>query len=162
MKITVCSIFLVLLLAMSSFGQLAEDAEFNETTQKYSLGIEPAVSPFSLIDLSKVRWSNSYSVSFFSGGSTNQTSGLWNTTLFYDFSPKLSLSLNLGVYHNVGSLWGDNVNGSDATFLPGFNLDYHPSDKFRLSIGMQTYSGKANPYYYNPYYSSPSRYYFPR
>ncbi|UCG61712.1 MAG: hypothetical protein JSV52_00025 [Candidatus Zixiibacteriota bacterium] len=136
---------MVLGLAFPAWGQLSDEAALDDYNRSSSFGIKPAVSPFSLIDLSRVRWSNSYSVSFFSGGNYSGSVGLFRTTMFYDLSSKLSLSLNLGVVHNTGAIWGDG--SSNASLLPGFILDYHPSNSFRMSIGVQTYSGYV-PYYY--------------
>lgn len=121
-----------------------------------SLSVQGAPNPFSLLDLSRIRWSHSYSISYLSGGSRSGSAGLLNSTMFYDISNSLSLSVNVGVLHNSGSIWGDGNN--DATILPGFRLDYHPSEKFRMSIGFQRVSGYS-PYYldgghwYNPAYS---------
>ena len=61
--------------------------------------------------------------------------------MFYEISSKLSLSLNLGVAHSGGS-WGE---GREATLLPGFTLDYHPSDKFRMTFMIQRYDAVLNP-----------------
>lgn len=147
MKTTILTL-LILTLAVSGFAQLSDEARIQENSSKYGMGLKPAPTPFSLIDLSRVRWSNSYSVSFFSGGSYSGSSGLLNSTLFYEFSEKLSMTVNVGVYHNLSSLTSDNQS-TDARILPGFNLDYH-TDKFHLSIGMQTFYGNQLPYYYNP------------
>ena len=149
MKKTLVIIF-VMGLAVSAFGQSADEAALEEINSTSTVGIKPAVTPFSLIDLSRVKWSHSYSVSFFSGGDYSGSMGLFRTNMFYELSPKLSLSFNLGVAHNTGAIWGDG--SSDATLLPGFRLDYHPSDKFRMSLGVQTYSGYVWPYYYRPAY----------
>jgi hypothetical protein len=47
--------------------------------------------------------------------------------------------------HNTGAIWGDGNN--DATVLPGFMLDYHPSDKFQMSIMVQRVAyGAGLPY----------------
>lgn len=109
-----------------------------------SLGLKGAPNPFSLLDISRIRWSHSYSISYFSGGNASGSAGLLNTTMFYDFSNSLLLSVNVGVLHNSGAIWGDGKN--DATILPGFQLDYHPSEKFRMTIGFQRVSG------YGPWY----------
>ncbi len=140
------SIFIIILLcAASVFPQFVDKLDLERSAKANSLGVMPVAQPFSLIDLSRVRFSHSYSISYFSGYQSG-SAGLWNTSMFYDFSSKLSLNLNLGVMHNTGAIWGDGKN--DATFLPGFLLDYHPSEKFRLSIGMQTYSGGFYPLKY--------------
>lgn len=111
-----------------------------------SLTMKGAPNPFSLLDLSRIRWSNSYSVSFFSGGGSSGSVGLLNTTMDYEISRSLSLGLNVGILHNTGALWGNGQ--ADATVLPGFRLDYHPSEKFRLMLGIQRVSG-LGPYFYN-------------
>ena len=108
------------------------------------MGLNPAGTPFSLLDLSRIRWSHSYSVAFFSGGSSSGSVGLWNTQLNYDISSKLHLSLDLGVLHNPGALWGNTE--SRASFLPGFRLDYRPSDRVLMSLSVQNVVG-----YYSPY-----------
>jgi hypothetical protein len=64
----------------------------------------------------------------------------------YEFSSKLSMTLNLGILHNTGALWGDT--GNDATLLPSFSLNYRPSDKFSLSIGVERRSGFLAPYHW--------------
>ena len=142
----------VIVLAASAWGQLSDQAEMEEINRATVLGIKPAVSPFSLIDLSRVKWSHSYSVGFFSGGNYSGSMGLYNTSMFYEFSSKLSLTVNLGIAHNTGAIWGDG--SSDANLLPGFRLDYHPSENFRMSLGFQRYSGYV-PYTYRPYWDYP-------
>ncbi len=140
-------------LALPVWGQSSDEAALDDYNRSSALGIKPAATPFSLIDLSRVRWSNSYSVTFFSGGDYSGSIGIYRTTMFYDFSSKLSLSLNLGIAHNTGAIWGDG--SSNASLLPGFTLDYHPSEKFRMSIGLQTYGGyPLYNYYYRPSYWS--------
>jgi hypothetical protein len=137
-------IFMVLVSVASA--QLVDQADI-ETTKNDYLGLKPASKPFSLIDLSKLRWSNSYSLSFYSGSGSSGSMGLYTTSLFYEFSRALSLDFQLGVAHNPGSLFNSDIS-SDAVFLPGFNLDYHPSNNFRISLGFERY---PSDYFYNPY-----------
>jgi len=129
-------------------SQTTDQAILDNANSNNLLGTSPAVSPFKLLDLSKMKWTHSYSMGYVSGSGTSGTVGMWNTTMFYEFSRKLSLNLNIGIMNTTGSIWGDSNN--DATFLPGFVLDYHPSEKFSLIIGMQRMSG-AYPYYGNGY-----------
>jgi len=143
-------ILIILLTAVSVQAQLVDDASIENVKSSTSHNLKPAVTPFSLLDLSRVKWSNSYSVAYFSGGGSSSSLGIWNTSLFYEFSSKLTLALNVGVVHNPGAIWGDSNNSTD--YLPGFQLDYRPSKNFSISIGMQSYTGNSN--YVNPYYSS--------
>jgi hypothetical protein len=149
MKKSSMVIVVVLLFAVPLMAQDIDVAKLRETNAANSLGIKPASTPFSLLDLSRIRWSNSYSVSFMSGAGGSGSVGLLNSTMFYEFSPKLSMALNIGIMHNAGAIWGDANN--QATLLPGFQLDYHPSDKFSLSIGVSREAGWLSPYYYAPY-----------
>lgn len=152
MKTALVTLFVVAMAASAS-AQLTDQAEIEEINRATVLGVKPAVSPFSLIDLSRVKWSHSYSVGFFSGGDYSGSMGLFNTTMFYELSSKLSLTLNLGIAHNTGAMWGDG--STDANLLPGFRLDYHPSENFRMSIGVQRYSGYYVPWTYRPSWDYP-------
>ncbi|MBU0982914.1 MAG: hypothetical protein KKA42_03525 [candidate division Zixibacteria bacterium] len=147
-------ISLVIVILMGVSGALAQQsdvASVQSAVDQAGLGVQPAVSPFSLLNSERITWSHSYSVSFFSGGNASGSAGLLNTTMLYDISSKLKLQLNLGMLHNPGALWGNG--DSQAQFLPGFRLDYRPSDKVFMSIGVQTYSGYNYPYRGSGYYS---------
>lgn len=131
----------IVTLASFASAQMSDRAELENLHNTPGLSIKPAASLFSLLDMSKIRWSHSYSVGFFSGGSASGSVGLLNSTMFYDISKSLSLSINLGVAHSGGS-WGE---GRQTTVLPGFSLDYHPSDKFRMTFMIQRYDAVLNP-----------------
>ena len=145
-------IYILLALVIFAFNigstQMTDQVELKNINSNYS-GIAPASKPFSLIDLSRINWTHSYSVSFFSGGGTSGTSGLYFGNIFYEFSKSLSLDIGIGIAHNPGALF-DNAIGNDAQFYPSLNLDYHPSEKFRLSIGV----ARVPVSYYSPYYGS--------
>ena len=140
------AIVIVMLLAVPLMAQDTEVAKLHEATPLNTLGVQPATTPFSLLDMSRLRWSNSYSVSFFSGSGYSGSAGLWNSTMLYEFSSKLSMALNIGILHNTGAIWGNG--NTDATILPGFMLDYHPSEKFRMTIGVSRQSSLLYPYFY--------------
>ncbi len=156
MKSVLTAIFVLVLLVPLTQAQLVSDAPAQPEQQSMApLGVEPVRSPFSLFDLSRISWSHSYSVSFFSGGIGSGSAGLWSSVMHYDLHDNLSLSVNLAVSHNSGAMWGDG--STDAQFLPGFRLDYHPSEKFRMIIDFQQVDGRTaymrgSPYYHSPYY----------
>jgi len=142
------------LLSLPVVGQSLDQAKLQEPTASNSIGVAPAPTPFSLLDLSRIKWSHSYSVSFFSGGGQSGQYGVASTSMFYEFNDKLSLQVNLGILHNPGALWGDKRN-NDATLLPGFRLDYRPTDNVFMSVQFQRVAGGAYPYgvnRYSPYY----------
>lgn len=148
---------LLLLCATAALADTAATPSAVPAPTNSSLSLQGAPNPFSLLDLSRIKWSHSYSISYFSGGSSSGSAGLLNTTMSYEISRSLSLSVNIGVLHNnSGSIWGDSKN--NATILPGFRLDYRPSEKFRMSIAVQRVSGLYPNYYnrggwYNPAYA---------
>ena len=144
-------------LAGSTAAQSSDAAKLDDITRSSSLGIKASPSPFSLLDLSRLRWSHSYSLSYFSGSGNSGSVGLLSSSMLYDLSSKLTLGLNLSIAHNTGALWGDG--SSQASFLPGFWLDFHPSSKFNMSISVQRYEGSNYPFMYRshawPRYLSP-------
>jgi len=130
---------------------MVDQADLQSAKEDY-LGLKPVNKPFSLIDLSRIKWSNSYSVSFFSGGGSSSSLGMYTGSIFYELSSSLSLDMRFSIAHNPGALF-DQAATTDASFYPAINLDYHPSDKFRLSVGFISYPGVYNDSYnlYNPY-----------
>lgn len=137
--------FAIVILACSlTQAQQSDVVDLQQASEGSGLGVTPSYSPFSLLTSDKITWSHSYSVSFFSGGNTSGSAGLLNSTMFYDFSSKLSLAVNLGILHNPSALWGNGDN--QASFLPGFRLDYRPSDKVSMSVSFQRYNGYSSPY----------------
>jgi hypothetical protein len=143
MKSITGAIIIILLIGLPPVSaQMADKVEL-DSMQKDYLGLKPADAAFSLIDLSRIHWSHSYSISFFSGGGTSGSLGMYTGSIFYDISSSLSLNLKLGIAHNPGSLFDRSVS-TNAAFLPGVMIDYHPSDKLHISAGFDTYYG--NPY----------------
>ncbi|MFZ1682587.1 MAG: hypothetical protein WAU88_00515 [Candidatus Zixiibacteriota bacterium] len=146
MKKILFAVAMVLVIGSSAFAQLSDMATLKNTqTSQGLVGVKPASNPWSLLDLSRIKWSNSYSVSYFSGGGGSGSAGMLRSNMFYEFSPKLSMSVNLGLVHNLGGVYGDA--NSRPTILPGFSLDYHPSSKFQMSISVQRVSGMFAPGY---------------
>ncbi len=142
--------FLLIFIASSSFGQMSNSADLQETKNNTLFGVKPANSLYSLIDLSKIRWSHSYSLSFFSGGNSSGSFGMFRTNMFYDLSTKLTVGLNLDLTHNSGSLFNRYSENNNASLFPGFMLDYHPSKNFNFRIDYRRVDS-SNPYYYRRY-----------
>lgn len=134
-------ILTLLLFAVSSQAQLVSDVKINSIAMGNGLGVTPANTPFSLLDMSRIKWSHSYSISFFSGGNYSGSAGLLNSTMLYDITSNLTVALNLGVAHDPGAVWGNGNNS--ATFLPGFIIDYRPSNNFNIRIDYQQLDGRT-------------------
>lgn len=149
---TVSIIVLALFCVGAVSAQQADLAKLQNNTARTDLGVKPVSSPWSLLDASRINWSHSYSVSFFSGGGASGSLGMLHSSMLYEITPSLHLTLNMNVLHNTGALWGDGE--YDASFLPGFRLDFQPSEKFFMSISVQQYNG-----YFSPYSMGDPRYY---
>jgi hypothetical protein len=151
------AVMLVLAVAVTAWAQSSDEAKLNDLAQSNSLGIKPATSPFSLLDLSRLQYSHSYSISFFSGGGYSGSVGMLNSMMFYELSSKFTLGFNLRIAHDIGATWSNGDH--NASVFPGFWLDFHPSDRFRMSISVQRYPSMYDPYayrrYIEPHYWSP-------
>lgn len=147
-RITLVIMLAAMLMAGSVMAQDADVARYRQAALDNTFGARPTTSSFGLIDFSKLQFSHSYSLSFLSGGTGDGTVGLWNTSMFYEFSSKLSLAVDLSVMHSGGAL--STPGNNSATVLPGFLLDFHPSKNFSLTIGLS----RVNPYYYPSRYNS--------
>lgn len=127
-----------ILMPMAASAQMADQVEIKDITDKYDMGVTRQPS-FSLIDLSRLHLSHSYSVSFFSGSSASGSQALYNGTVTYQIAQPLTLTLNLGILHDPGAIFGGQSNfGANATFLPSGWLDWRPSENFRMSVGFET------------------------
>jgi len=148
--VQVATVLAVVMFPLIVMAQMADKAEIKEVTKKYDLGLTRRPSlPF--FDLSKIDFSHSYSIGYFSGGGFSGTQGYYSGTMRYQISRPLTLTLNLGILHDPGALFGHNKFSDNALFLPSGWLDWRPSDNFRLSVGVETVpAGYNRGYYYNP------------
>ena len=135
-----------LLLGVSAMAQHVDRATLQQVSTANAIGIKPSSNLFSLIDLSKIRWSHSYSVSYLSGGSYSGSVGMLHTSMFYPISSKLNLTVDLGLSHGIsGNLTAP---GQSVSVLPSFWLDFKPSKNVSMSLSFQTFNGLAWPYAY--------------
>ncbi len=140
---------LILALAVGTIrGQMVDEAEVRELSEKYSTGVTKTPS-LPLLDLSRLKISNSYSMMFYSGGGISGQQGVFNTTLQYQISNPLTLTVNLAMLHDPGALFNNSNFGNSAKIMPSGRLDWRPSENFWMTIGFETVT--MNRYgYFNP------------
>jgi len=85
-----------------------------------------------LLDPSRMRWSQSVSMGYASGGGGSVGSGLYMNRLDYQLSPTVDLRLDLGVnsvFHNsvLPGATGENLVG-------GLDLSWRPSENFEMRL----------------------------
>jgi len=149
-RISICCLMILVTVGGVALAQTVDEAEMNNMKKDY-LGMQPAAKPFSLIDLSRLQWSHSYSVTYFSGSDHSGSMGMYAASVFYELSPALSLDILLGIAHDPGALFNQNT-PVNAAYYPSIHLDYHPSNNFRVSVGFVSHPGFYNPYYFNKRY----------
>ncbi|HWR83562.1 MAG TPA: hypothetical protein VN285_09680 [Candidatus Deferrimicrobium sp.] len=156
-KLLLITAILTFVFSGESFAQLADRARLDALTQSNSLGVKPARTPFSLLDLSRMRWSHSYTVSYFSAGGSDASVGFLRSMMVYDLSSALTLGVSLGLAHDIGGT--PRVGNRAAAVYPGLWLDFHPSEKLSMSVAFQRLPSINDPYSYGraawPRYWSP-------
>ena len=136
--------------SVTVWAQMSDRVEVKEATDRYHLGLtKPPSLPF--FDLSRLNLSHSYSIGYFSGSGFSGTQAYYNGTIHYQLANPLTLTLNIGVLHDPGAVFGGKNFNDNSMFLPSGWLDWRPSENFRMSIGFETvpayYRGGD---YYNP------------
>jgi hypothetical protein len=136
-KIGLVSFGFILLMFCSAFAQIPTSPK-NQTGGNL-LGVESNTKNFSLLDPSKFRMSHSYSFSYFSGGGTSGSFGVYRNVLEYKVSQPLTLTLSLNYLHQPLSVFGKDRSRIKDAILPNFHLRYRPSDSFSFTIDVLTF-----------------------
>ncbi len=113
------------------------------TNQQNLLWSKSNAKGFSLLDPQRLKMYHSFSFSYFSGAKTSGSFGLYTTTLDYQISNPLSLTLSLNFLHQPLSVFGHKNLRTENRILPNFQLHYKPSNAFSLWINVLTFP----PYY---------------
>lgn len=129
----------------------AQTTTDNSTTTNL-LGSNSNAKTFSLLDPSRFKLSQGYTFSYFSGGGTHGSLGIYTTTLNYQVSNPLSLTLSLNYLHQPLSVVGRNNAGIKNAVLPNFQLYYHPNSSFSFMINVVTCPSPNDWGYYYPWY----------
>lgn len=116
---------------------------------KNLLGWGSNTKKFSLLDPQRLKMYHSYTFSYFSNAKTSGSFGVYTTTLNYQLSNPLSLTLSLNYLHQPLSVFHQDNLRIRNSVLPNFQLYYRPSDNFSLWINILTFP---------PPYSSGNRY----
>jgi hypothetical protein len=102
------------------------------------LGSKSSTKNFSLLDPSRFKLYQSYSFSYFSSGNSSGSLGIYTTTLNYQISNPLSLTLSLNYLHQPLSVFGRSDWGIKNSVLPNFQLLYRPNNGFSFMMNVIT------------------------
>lgn len=109
------------------------------SSDKNLLGLRPDSKSFSLLDPQRLKMYHSYTFSYFSGANTSGSFGIYTTTLKYQLSNPLSLTLSLNYLHQPLSVFGRDDLRIKNSVLPNFQLHYKPNNNFSLWINVLTF-----------------------
>ena len=151
MKIRLVQISLVFFVVISfvfstvSYSQSLSEPKGNlESTHLNSL--TPNNTRFSLLDLSRLKIRNSYTVSYLSSGNRSGSFGLFVTSFEYQLSNPLNIQVDLGYLHQPFSMGRNNID-INSRILPNVRVNYSPSPYFNLSVNFMS---MGNQYFYYP------------
>ncbi len=106
---------------------------------KNLLGVKSNTKSSSLLDPQRLRMYHSYTFSYFSGAKVSGSFGIYTTTLKYQLSNPLSLTLSLNYLHQPLSVFRRDDLRVKNGILPNFQLHYRPSSNFSLWINVLTF-----------------------
>ncbi len=124
-------------------------AQWQGTSSPSLIGIQAqpglAGSGPGLLDTSRFGFNHSLSFNYASGSAGDVGFGLWQGRLGYQLSKPLRISVDVGAVLNTT---GPGPMLSEQSFyLGGFNLDYAPSESFRIHVAyVNTPSAAVMPY----------------
>jgi len=114
---------------------------------------------FSLFDPSKLSMHQSYSLAYYSGGGASGSIGYYMNSLEYRFSNPLRIRVDIGWIHNPSGLFsGGSSNLQKGIFVPGFSIDWRPSESFNFRLAYRSVPfGDYRGYGLNPYLQEDER-----
>lgn len=106
----------------------------------------PKGSSVFLLDPSRFKIGHTISTSYASIGGRGVLTSMYLADISYKLANPLDIRVSLGVANSQGALFGPRRSAN--SFIPGFQLHYHPSNNFNLIINYQQYP--AGTYYRGP------------
>ncbi len=103
----------------------------------------PKGSSVFLLDPSRFKIGHTISTSYASIGGRGVLTSMYLADISYKLANPLDIRVSLGVANSQGALFGPRRSAN--SFIPGFQLHYHPSNAFNLIINYQQYP--AGSYY---------------
>jgi hypothetical protein len=143
--------FILSWLILSAASSQLQATEINNMDQDL-LGVKYEKNSFSLLDPARFRLQQSYSFSYFSNSKYSGSLGVYTTTLNYQLSQPLSLTVSLNYLHQPLSVFGRDNMGVKDDILPNFQLHYRPSNSFSLWINVITFPSAYDRGYANPWW----------
>ncbi|KAA3619369.1 MAG: hypothetical protein DWQ05_01220 [Calditrichaeota bacterium] len=107
------------------------------------------------IDPNRLHMTQSYQMSYGTVGGNSLSQGIYLNTLRYDFNIPLKLQLQWGMAHNPLQSSGVQSALQSGLFLSGASLEYKPTDKMKIELGISSYP--RHEYYLSPFSNRQNR-----
>lgn len=132
--IVLISIALYTVLGVTGFSQNLS----KEQKDQNFLGLSPKSPSFSLLDPSRLKMTQSYTISYFSSKSDRGSLGLYTNTIQYQLSKPLTVWVGLSYLHQpLNWLKSQNIS-TQGRILPNFMLEYKPNSNFYFLVKFST------------------------
>jgi hypothetical protein len=132
--IVLISITLYTVLGVTGFSQNLS----KEQKDQNFLGLSPKSPSFSLLDPSRLKMTQSYTISYFSSKSDRGSLGLYTNTIQYQLSKPLTVWVGLSYLHQpLNWLKSQNIS-TQGRILPNFMLEYKPNSNFYFLVKFST------------------------
>ncbi len=109
----------------------------------------PSGMGWGLLDPSRFRMRQSYSLSYMSGSGGSGSVGMYVNNIEYKLFEPLTLRVGLGYLHQPFGSLGANAAGlsvDNGFFIPSAGLEYRPSENFLLMVDFRQYPSGTSPY----------------
>ena len=143
-KVLFLFLTLFALTAALAWGQ-TNTGGFAGTPEEDLITDAPKGSSVFLLDPSRFKIGHTISTSYTSIGGRGVLTSMYLADLSYKLANPLDIRISLGVANSQGALFGPKRSAN--SFIPGFQLHYHPSNAFNLIINYQQYPAGT---YYRP------------
>ena len=140
-RVAVLFFSILALTTLTAWGQTATGG-FAQTPEVTPDDVPKGSSVF-LLDPSRFKIGHTISTSYASIGGKGVLTSMYLADINYKLANPLDIRLTLGVANSQGALFGPRRSAN--SFVPGFQLHYHPSNLFNLIINYQQYP--AGSYY---------------
>jgi hypothetical protein len=137
-------IFLLLaamLLPALALGQLKEPKNTPHFSEVLTSGAQQPKGLIGLLGLNPARFSmsQSYSLSYLSFGGKGFSQGVYLNTMQYQLADPLRVQVQWGMAHQPFASAGLPGIYGNGLFLSGANVEYQPSEKFRIGLSLDSY-----------------------
>lgn len=127
---------LLLLLALS-LPLFAQPGSLALPTERSSLLSSDSSRSGGWFDASRFSMTQSYGMTFSRWGNRSFNFGVYTNQMEYRVSAPLTFRTSISILHDPFRMIGGNLSSSSMAFLPSVQMEYRPSENFRMFLDIQ-------------------------